>query len=99
MIKPQSRLELIESLIPLVLPMIRDRAKISYPLPGNNENSVICIRHEGSKAYITPELYEILRIEVLQYTQNYLNSNFGFFKNENIQEIIKDRLELAFKDA
>jgi len=99
MIKPQSRKELIESLTPLVLPLIRDKAKVSNPIPGNSDTSVVYIQHEGLSAYISSEMYETLRLDVLLYVQNYLNTESGLFlRYTDVKAIIKNRLEQVFDD-
>ena len=99
---PIDKNELVERLAPLVIPMIRDRAIIGEPIPGNNAAAGVRILWQRHSIVLSPADYEILRTEVLQYVQDRLGTHGSLMYtlgDGEVANLIKSRLKEVFLDA
>ena len=96
--KTYGKNELVGLLTPLVLPLIRDRAVIGNPIPGNNANAGVSIGYEKYSVVLTTDQYETLRLEVLQYIQARIEM-MTMSSPDEVTSLIKDRLNTVFADA
>lgn len=90
MAKILDKLELIERLTPLVIPMIYDQAMIGYPISSNVEDAGVHIRYRNHSVVLTSNQYELLRIHILQYFVDQIGVT---------DDMIKTKLSKVFKEA
>jgi hypothetical protein len=94
-VTPHDKIEIVELLTPLVLPMIRDQAIIGKPINGNILGIGVSIQYKDSYVTLTTDQYELLRTEVLIYVTEKFQGYILYDENE-LQNLIRDRLEEVF---